>query len=214
MLRDTAELYELDTVLDSLITSLNLESRETNDPSLLTNIWFMNLLNALIETINSGVGMYRQTRSASRLSRSVSSRIGNARHRTDPTGPFEEAPPPVTVSANDLAQVRVRLVTAVDQTRTLVEAEAEITSGAPRTETRPNQTLDRKAGSTVDKRKASYDFQYIKGNRFTGELKQSIKLTIRDYTFCARQHRLTPSQKADYFVNIFDGLARTRNNFV
>ena len=34
-------------------------------------------------------------------------------------------------------------------------------------------------------------------------------MVLRDYSICARQHKLTHSQKADYFVNVLDGPART-----
>lgn len=113
------------------------------------------------------------------------------------------------MSAKDLAHVGALLVTAADQPRTLVEIEAVNINAAPGTEPRPNQTSDREAGSTVDTRKAGFVFQLFKDTRFTGELKESIELTSRDYTVCALQHRLTASQKAEYFVKILDGLART-----
>ncbi len=31
---------------------------------------------------------------------------------------------------------------------------------------------------------------------------------LREYATCARQHRMTPAQKADYFVNSLEGAAR------
>lgn len=34
-------------------------------------------------------------------------------------------------------------------------------------------------------------------------------MKLRDYNICARKHRFTPSQTADYFVNILHGFART-----
>lgn len=60
-----------------------------------------------------------------------------------------------------------------------------------------------------DTRKASYVVQNFKDNRFTGALSHSIEMTLRDCNICARQHRIMKSQKADYFVNILDGPART-----
>lgn len=48
-----------------------------------------------------------------------------------------------------------------------------------------------------DTRKASCVLQHIRDSRFSRALAQSNEMTLRDYSICARQHRLTPSQKAD-----------------
>ena len=55
---------------------------------------------------------------------------------------------------------------------------------------------------THDSRKATNVFQYFKDNKFTGDISQSIELSIRDYNVCARQHNLTTKQKAD-FLSMF-----------
>lgn len=67
----------------------------------------------------------------------------------------------------------------------------------------------RSASERDDTQKASYIFQHFKFSRFTGEQSQPIELMLREYNFCARQHRLSPSQKADYFFIALDGPART-----
>ena len=58
-------------------------------------------------------------------------------------------------------------------------------------------------------RKATYVLQHFKDNRFSGDLSQSIELKLRDYNVCSLQHRLSTTQKSDYFVNLLDGPART-----
>ena len=62
---------------------------------------------------------------------------------------------------------------------------------------------------TYDSRKATNVFQYFKDNKFTGDISQSIELSIRDYNVCARQHNLTTKQKADFFINVLADPART-----
>eukprot|EP00171_Calliarthron_tuberculosum_P022446 IDg22446t1 len=60
-----------------------------------------------------------------------------------------------------------------------------------------------------DTRKATYVHQHFSGRKFTGDLSQSIELLLRDYETCARQHRLSESQKSDYLINVLEGPART-----
>ena len=60
-----------------------------------------------------------------------------------------------------------------------------------------------------DTRKANYVLQHFKDNRFSSDLSQSIELTLRDYNVFSRQHRLYTTQRADYFVKLLDGPART-----
>ena len=60
-----------------------------------------------------------------------------------------------------------------------------------------------------DSRKATNVFNYFKDNEFTGDLSQSIDMTFRDFNFRARQHRLSDRQKADFFINVPAGPART-----
>ena len=60
-----------------------------------------------------------------------------------------------------------------------------------------------------ESRRAPNVFHYFKDNKFTGDLSRSIGMTLRDYNVCARQHRLNARQKADFFINILAGPART-----
>lgn len=50
---------------------------------------------------------------------------------------------------------------------------------------------------------------HFKDKKFTGDIQQSIDMTIRDYNISARQHKLSRRQKADFFSIVFEGAART-----
>ncbi len=52
---------------------------------------------------------------------------------------------------------------------------------------------------------------YIKGERFSGDISESIEVAIQDYDICANQLQLYATQKTHCFVNVFKGAAR---NFV
>ena len=58
-------------------------------------------------------------------------------------------------------------------------------------------------------KKASSVYSQLKDSRFSGDISQSLELTIRDYNVCARQHGLSPTEKADLFINAFTEPART-----
>eukprot|EP00171_Calliarthron_tuberculosum_P002172 IDg2172t1 len=57
--------------------------------------------------------------------------------------------------------------------------------------------------------KANYGSQQFTGRKFTGNLTQSVAFLICNYEACAHQHRLSPGQNAEYFMNILEGPART-----
>lgn len=76
----------------------------------------------------------------------------------------------------------------------------------------PHRGSSHPASSSVqveDNRKANYAIQQFSGRKFTGNLAKSVSFLIRDYEACAHQHRLIPCQKAEYFMNIVEGSART-----
>ena len=60
-----------------------------------------------------------------------------------------------------------------------------------------------------DTRKAIYVHQQFSGRKFKGNLSQSVDLLLRDYEACAHQHRQTPAQNAEKFMNVLEGPART-----
>lgn len=48
----------------------------------------------------------------------------------------------------------------------------------------------------------------FKDNKFNGDLSQDIMETMKLYAICSCQHRLSLSQKADFYVHVFEGSAR------
>ena len=48
----------------------------------------------------------------------------------------------------------------------------------------------------------------FKDSNFTGNLSQSVQITIKMYDICSRQYNLTRRQMSDVFLHIFDGAAR------
>lgn len=58
-----------------------------------------------------------------------------------------------------------------------------------------------------DTRKANY--QQFSGLKFKEDLGQSVDLLLRDYEACPHQHRLTPTQKKEYFMNLLEGPAHS-----
>lgn len=57
-----------------------------------------------------------------------------------------------------------------------------------------------------DSRKGTKLFQYFKDKKFTGDIKQSIELTIRDYNVCARQHSLSLRKILIYYLKYSQNL--------
>lgn len=75
---------------------------------------------------------------------------------------------------------------------------------------RSENQSDRNAGREgADTRKAYYVSQHFSARKFSGALEQSVDLWLRDYEACSDQHQLTSWQKAEYFLNILEGPART-----
>ena len=93
-----------------------------------------------------------------------------------------------------------------------INRENEVLAPRRRADKRPpssNVPSDAVPSDGDDSRKATNVFQYFKDSKFSGNLSQSNEMTLRDYNVCARQHRLSARQKADFFINVLSGLART-----
>ena len=52
-------------------------------------------------------------------------------------------------------------------------------------------------------------FNQLKDSRFSGDISESLDLTIRDYNVCARQNSLPETKKAYIFIQSFSEPART-----
>lgn len=73
----------------------------------------------------------------------------------------------------------------------------------------PPPASSQKVRDCTDSRKATNDFQCFKDDKFTGDINESIELTLRAYNVCARRHSLTAQKKTEFIVNVLGDLART-----
>jgi len=78
-----------------------------------------------------------------------------------------------------------------------IVARADSTTAAPRLPSSSGASHT----SGGDTRKASYVNHYFKDRRFTGDMSQSIDVTIRDFAICSEQFELSDANKSSYFVN-------------
>lgn len=195
LLRGTAQLYELDKVPDGLQTSLQLESRETVDGLLITHVWFMHLLKASLKKMKTGVDIYRQSRTASRLSTAINNATDSKHIAMVPDNATVVPTSPTPDTSDALAEVVARLVPPEGQSIAPGGNVTEGQEGSGAENGSNGRSHVNATGIPDDTRKVNYVFQHFKANRFTGDLRQSIELTLRDYNFCARHHRLSSTQR-------------------
>lgn len=168
-LRDTAPRYELNNVPAVLMT---LESRDVNCRSLITHIWFMNMLGSPLETIKNGVEIYRRTLYASRLSRAMKVWSAHDRHITPASMPVNAAQPTLLASDLNVAHNRENMLGQSDQPA------KEGKTGHKRSAQQNEATQKASGGSSDDTRKAKYVFQHFRDNRVSGDLNQAIEITL------------------------------------
>ena len=195
-LHDVAKFYGCPPIPEVIIESLGLSPQERENKNIKIHIWFADFLECDRDMILDVVRSYKSHRGSSSTTR-----------------PFPVSPVP------RIEAQMTRDVTVPDQNRGPqrdARSEIPIPSGSRvvRDQTitqgvNNRNSPDVAAHDTNDSRKATNVFQYFKDSKFTGDIKQSIELTIRDYNVCARQHKLTPKQKADFFVNVLADPART-----
>ena len=200
-LHDIAALYGCPPTEDLMMDSLGLPSQDKGNKSIKTHVWFADFLECDKETIVEIVQSYKSHRGSSdmirRLSitptlrtdvpheRDLSRHISDTNQENDAQGrPGSENPS----CSNPAHRIRNPTGTELPSTRDSTAFAAE---------------------DSNDSRKATNVFQYFKDSKFTGDMNQSIELTIRDYNVCARQHKLSQKQKADFFVNVLADPART-----
>lgn len=225
-LRDVAKLFNFGEVREDLLTSLEITDNSKDNKSILTHIWFLDFLSCDLDTIKAALSIYRRTRGSTNsfqrarasdefLKTVLNNSTGNpntARATADRHSPTIHAE--LQGDQIEVPGVRTsRTAPSGQGTRSTVR---QLQSGmrpiSDEPGSNPVRTMPTPQATSLereDTRKANYVLQHFKDNRFTGALTQSIEMTLRDYKICARQHRLTESQKADYFVNILDGPART-----
>ena len=230
LLRDVASFYGCGATDTTFTNSLNLSASELTNRNVMAHIWFAYFAGCDSTTTQDIVECYKRTRGSSDIL--INSRTEpRAANRQEPSRtPAEDDAVPQHQITQDLPPQRDSLqnVSPFDAQHNGMNNAApgsvqpqntsqshglnQGMNGEPLT---PHPPLDRSSripphlGDYDDTRKASYVQQYFKDRKFTGDLTQSIELVLRDYNVCARQHKLSRTQMADYFVNILDGPART-----
>ena len=225
--RDVAILYGFGHVPDELSAALELSEVESNNRSVMTYIWFTNLLDCSHDTIRATVTTCHQTRGSPNLftrqreSETLDPATGTAKSTGNPQpgsgnilvaqGENQRPLPlvPTTLNGNGTSQHKPHQLPIDAALPARGPLYGNHPNAAVRSTASPGNISTRTPPHGDDTRKANYVLQQFKDNRFSGDLGQSIELTLRDYNVCSRQHRLSTTQKADYFVNLLDGPART-----
>ena len=205
LLKDIAEFYGIEMVLDNFLAFLQLTDVEKVDKSLSTIIWFAWFLDPTIPSVKHAIDLYKSTK-------------GHANPLMRAPEPASDAIPQQTaspaVSANGYLDHDVNNPAPVTQNSQCVRSLA-----APRNDPRPsvhsniNYSLQEpsvpyRKNDSEDTRKINYVQQAIKDSKFKGQLDQCIHTTFKMFDIYSRQYKLSENQKSDILVHAFDGAAR------
>ena len=196
-----ADLYGCVDPQYPLYGHLDLSDVDRANKNIVAHVWFAHFLGCDGETILACVARYKDSRGTPDSLRRLSTDPSSAKPR------HEQAQPSVNTPGNQGNDVQ-----NPSSGSGSINREEAVNAPRLRAETRPASSLepsDVLESDSNDSRKATNVFQYFKDNKFTGDLSQSIEMTLRDYNVCARQHRLSIRQKADFFINVLSGPART-----
>lgn len=148
----------------------------------------MNLLDASLDTVKMGVEFYRQRRSAFRFSSGTTVVPNYGTSGPSPGKIFGMVRSHLPNANDSLARIGTRAAPQALPSSVAVQAVPKIQETS-RKASRRNDGSHIGGNHSDDMQKANYVFQHFKDNRFSGDLRQSIQLTLRDYNVCARQHR-------------------------
>ena len=232
LLSDVASFYGCTGPDDAFTSSLELSPYETNSRNIMAHTWFAYFTGCDSETTRNIIECYKRTRgSPNILMRRGSETQGLARVLPIAEVQTQSTPnqfPRFAVENANRSQEQVITTNNNDGSPNATDAGASAPTSIPLgvravppgvPPGAPSQPFPEPAsrnafpqpppGDYEDTRKASYVHQHFKDRKFTGDITQSIQLVIRDYLVCAQQHKLSEAQRAEYFVNIFEGPART-----
>ena len=180
---------------------MQLSEADRNNKNIAAHVWFADILGCDSETILASVARYKDSHGTADSLRRLAVTPLSADPRTEQALPSDNRPRASrsTVQRPDSGSGSINRDDEVDTPRRRAENLTPV-SHVP---------SDARHSDGDDSRKATYIFQYFKDNNFTGDLSQSIEMTLRDYNVCSRQHRLSTKQKADFFINVLSGPART-----
>ena len=196
-----ADFYGCVAPQDPLHDHLELGQADRNNKNIAAHVWFADFLGCDSETIFESVARYKDSGGTADSLRRLAVDHPSADPRTEQALTSDNRPR----ASRNTAQ-------RPDSGSGSINRDDEV--GAPRRKAEnltPASHVPSDAGQSDgdDSRKATYVFQYFMDNKFTGDLSQSIEMTLRDYNVCFRQHRLSTNQKAEFFINVLSGPART-----
>ena len=234
LLSDIASFYGCAGPEDAFTGSLELSPYETSSRNIMAHAWFAYFTGCDSETTRNIIECYKQTRGSPNI---LIGRASEAQGLAEalPIAEAQTQSPPnqfsrVAVLNANRSQEQVNSMdnhqgsgnptdAAVSAPTTSIPLGVRpgVPPGAP--PGAPTQPFPEPGSRNAfpppppsdyeDTRKARYFHQHFKDRKFTGDITQSIQLVIRDYLICAQQHKLSQAQRAEYFVNIFEGPART-----
>ena len=190
-LKDVSDFYGCAALADDLKRELILSEADAANKNIMAHVWFSSLLYCDKRTVLEVVDMYKVTRGSAK-----NFDIATHRSPAEPakfntcdslsTPSFRQ---PRRPEEEEKAGHSDQILPAVHQNKT----DWQTPTGPPfrRLHGPPSRGTE-----GDDSRKVSGVNQHFKDRKFTGDIKQSIELTIRDYNICARQHKLSTSQKA------------------
>ena len=230
LLRDVASLYGCGATDITFANSLNLTTHELTNDNIMAHVWFAYFAGCDSTTAREVVECYKRTKGSASMpfTRRAEMHAGGMRATSQP-------PPNVGISRQQqITQVVPRQGDSLQNMGPADTQQHGMRNTSPgsvhpqstsQSHGQDPQLVGNQPGENGqappdgpsphspedydDYRKANYVHQYFKDRKFTGEITQSIHLLIRDYSVCARQHRLSRAQLADYFVNVLEGPART-----
>ena len=201
-LHNVVEFYGCKCPQEPIYEMLCLSDEDKGNKNVAVHVWFADFIDCDRETILAAVDRFKYTRHSSDLMPRLDGPPSTNNLR------MKQNPPPRGTPVSEI-------VNSADRDLHLgsVNCDNQGEGHSPRlTEARtlslavPSDMAERNFN---DSQKATNVFNYFKDNMFTGDLSQSIDMTLRDFNVCARQHRLSNRQKADFFINVLAGPART-----
>lgn len=178
---------------------LAFSDEDRGNKNVAVHVWFADFIGCDRETVLASVERFKETRNAPDLHRRLNLPLFRRNPPTEQDVPSENTP-------TDEGRTVARQGFGVGCVHHDGEA---VRWPTPRGEVRTSPS--RPESDADDSMKATNVFQHFKDSKFTGDLSQSdcIDMTLRDYNVCARQHRLSARQKAEFFINVLSSPART-----
>ena len=206
-----AEFYGFAEVEDEFMVRLALSDYEKAHKAISNQVWFAYVLGLDPSSARSVIDKFKNARSLVTHRPPGAPFVANS---APSIGPASAPPPSATHPSVHFAVGPALGPTSLQAGATPPLQPAQHPAPPiftpPAQSARPTSIYPREGTpGTEDTRKATYVHQHFSGRKFAGDLSQSVELLLRDYETCARQHRLTSGQKADYFSNVLEGPALT-----